>query len=208
MKNSDNKSGKDANKKASNTPVDQSTPSQEPSQQDLDTVRDILFGAQKRAFEEKNHAYEAKHQEIEALIQSSVQTLRDELKQATKELSKEISDVKQALASEEKSRLADNTLRATEIANLDQTLGDLEKNTSAGADDLQDQLMALSENIRKQLDELHDELTLSIQSETAKLNDNKADRSSLASLLSGIANQLAGGASGAMDEDAQSKTAS
>lgn len=186
MKNSV-KSGKDAEKKAPSTSTDKDA-----LNQDLNTVRDILFGEQQRAFEDKNHAFEQKHKEIEALIDSSVKTLRDEIKQTKTQLSQDIADVKAALAQEEKDRLADNTLRATEIVNLDQSLGDLEKATSAGSDDLQDQLVALSNDIRKQLDELHDELTNSIQSETAKLNDNKADRSSLASLLNGIASQLAG----------------
>ncbi len=176
----------------------ETNPSEVVSEDDLSTIREILFGQQHRGHNQRQ-------EELETLIKSSVLDLKQETKQQFKELNKKVDDLTSALskrldkemASEAKARDKATTLIDDHIAEVEQVISSLDSSTSTADNDLQDQLLNQADAMQKQMDELYNEVTSALKKEVARLSNDKADRTSLASLLNGIASQLSESGTGA-----------
>ncbi|MAZ86479.1 MAG: hypothetical protein CL693_02450 [Cellvibrionaceae bacterium] len=188
---------KKTTKKAEPTKAE-SNPSEVVSGDDLSTIREILFGQQHRGHNQRQ-------EELEALIKSSVMDLKQDTKQQFKELNKKVDELTNALskrldkelANEAKTRDKATALINDHIAEVEQVMSNLDDSTSAADNDLQDQLLNQADVMQKQMDELYNEVTSALKKEVTRLSNDKADRTSLASLLNGIASQLSESGSGA-----------
>ncbi len=184
--------------KKSETSATESNPAEVVSGDDLSTIREILFGQQHRG-------HNLRQEELEALIKSSVQDLKQETKQQFKELHKKVDDLTSALskrlekdiASEAKARDKTTALINEHITEVEQVITNLDASTSAADNDLQDQLLNQADAMQKQMDELYNEVTSALKEEVNRLSHDKADKTSLASLLNGIASQLSESGAGA-----------
>jgi vacuolar-type H+-ATPase subunit I/STV1 len=150
---------------------------------ELETVRDILFGQQVRQHQQK-------HAELETLVNSSVQQLRDEMNSMSLEINARIDQVCESLAAEEQQRVTEIQGVNENLQAIESSIAQLEAACQTTDNDLQDQLLNHADQVKQQQQQLHDELTEALRQAVEKLSRDKADRTSLASLLSGIANQL------------------
>ncbi len=177
-------------KKMEATP-DEASPDSNPSIDDLSTIREILFGQQHRQHNQQQT-------DLETLIKDSMADLKADTKQQFKELNKKVDDLNSALskrldkeiASEVKTREKIVAGINQHIVQVEGVIEDLDKSTSAADSDLQDQLLNQADAVQKQMDELYNEVTSALKAEVNRLSHDKADRTSLASLLNGIASQL------------------
>lgn len=150
---------------------------------ELDTVREILFGAQVKQHHEKQS-------ELEQLIKDSIAQLSAESDKRFKQIEAKIDDLNESLQAEAKLRDQSDDNLHQDLQSLLATVEKLDTTTTDASADLQDQLVNQAEQIYKQLDKVHTEMSEALQREFSKLNRDKADRSSLAVLLNGIASQL------------------
>ncbi|MGH1371253.1 MAG: hypothetical protein ACRBBW_04400 [Cellvibrionaceae bacterium] len=161
------------------------------TEDDLSTIREILFGQQHR---QHNQA----QTDLEALIKTTVSDLKQDTKQQFKELNKKVDDLNNSLskrldkeiATEVKARdKAVDGINA-HLAQVEDSIAKLDASTTTADNDLQDQLLNQADAVQKQMDELYNEVTTALKQEVERLSHDKADRTSLATLLNGIASQL------------------
>lgn len=179
MKQTNKRNSKSAPAEPDSTQAETSTAQQQP----LDTVRDILFGEQSRAHQQK-------HTELEKLIHDSLAEMRSETDKMFADVGKQLDSINKALTTEVQQREAANDMLSQTISHLDSTLQQLDASTKTADGDLHDQLLNNVERIEQTIQNLHEEMTNTLNKEVEKLDKNKADRSNLATLLSGIASQL------------------
>ncbi len=162
-----------------------------PTADDLSTIREILFGQQHRQHNQRQT-------DLETLIKEMVSELKLDTKQQLKELNKKVDDLNTSLskrldkemAAEVKAR--DKIVEGLNdhIAQVEDSIAKLDASTTAADNDLQDQLLNHADAMQKQMDELYNEVTTALKQEVERLSHDKADRTSLATLLNGIASQL------------------
>lgn len=153
------------------------------SASELDTVRHILFGAQVKQHNERQS-------ELERLIKDSIAQLSAESDKRFKQIEAKIDGLNKSLQDEAKLRDQSDDQLQQDLQSLSATVEQLDTTTTNANADLQDQLFNQADKIYKQLDKVHAEMSDALQREISKLNKDKADRSSLAVLLNGIATQL------------------
>lgn len=162
-----------------------------PTADDLSTIREILFGQQHRQHNQRQT-------DLEDLIKEKVTELKLETKQQFKELNKKVDDINASLskrldkemAAEVKARDKAVDRINTHISEVEDSIASLDASTAAADNDLQDQLLNHADATHKQMDELYKEVTTALKEEVERLSHDKADRTSLATLLNGIASQL------------------
>jgi chromosome segregation ATPase len=146
----------------------------------LDTVRDILFGAQIRD----------SHQQREALAQ--------QLKSAIDELSKDVDKRFESMRSDMQTmrkeldqhsdQQADNFNK--QLNSLDQSLQELGKATSSAEAELADQIDSSVRELNNQMENWKEQLSEQLDQVHAQLMHDKTDRSTLADLFAGLSEQL------------------
>ena len=179
------------NTKKTETDLEGSSSDSVPSQDDLSTIREILFGQQHRQHHQRQT-------DLETLIKDSISELKADTKQQFKELNKKVDDLNSSLSKRLDKEIASEVkARDKVVASINQHIEQVEdvieshdKSTSAADSDLQDQLLNQAEAVQKQMDELYNEVSSALKEEVNRLSHDKADRTSLASLLNGIASQL------------------
>lgn len=151
----------------------------EPSAEDksLETVRDILFGAQAREHDKRT-------QHLEKLIKSSVDKLERDVERKITSVEKTISKLEEKLARDSEAtakRVADSfTNVQNAIEALDQKsqseLASLADQTQAELGDLEKRAQNWNEDLAKQLELVHQELS-----------NTKVDRAALSELFGSLA---------------------
>ncbi len=177
--------------KKSTKKADVDTEQESPTHDDLSTIREILFGQQHRQHNQRQT-------DLEALIKTMVSELKLENQQQFKELNKKVDDLNSSLSKRlDKEMMAEGKARDKAVAGLsdhlvqvEDSIAKLDASTTAADNDLQDQLLNQAEAVQKQMDELYNEVTTALKQEVERLSHDKADRTSLATLLNGIASQL------------------
>lgn len=159
----------------------------------LDKVRDILFGAQAREFEQRFALLEEQllqktdeaRQESQRRLEALEAQVRQEVKQLTDNLKAE-----QAQRTETIKSLASEV--KTLAQNLDQKINQLESRSTKGQGDLQQQLLAQTKALSTQLEQRAEVLQASLQREAKNLDEGKANRVDLANLFTEMAKRLTG----------------
>lgn len=173
---------------------DNGTASSEPPPESLDKVRDILFGGQMRAVEARLQGLEARllqAQEnlrteftkqidsLDGVVQKEVQTLTDKL---AAERSKRIEELK-ALASELKEVLREHEQRHVR----------LEAGMNTADAELREGILRHSQAVATDLSRLTERFSSELQRAESELKDDKASRSTLATLFTDLAARISAG---------------
>lgn len=147
----------------------------------LDTVRDILFGAQVRETKEKSKA-------LERLVETTADRLQKDFDKQIKRIEDNIAKMKEALAKQAKDTAADVSRRFdeahAEINALDESStasrNEMHEELSTEIEALESRASSWNEDLAKQLEQIHQELL-----------NSKTDRVSLATMFLGMAESLA-----------------
>ena len=157
----------------------------------IDKVRDILFGAQFRQYEQK-----FKH--LEDLVQKEIANLRSETTKSAATLETYVKKEQEALSeqvrNEETSRkesveeLSDKLDRA--IKNLEKKMGQLSEKVIAGQRDLEEQILQQSKSLMEEIRSQNSQVSSSLDQSVNELRTEKMDRLSFANLLMEVAMRL------------------
>ena len=157
----------------------------------LEQVRDILFGAQSREFDQRVHALENR------LRQESV-NLREELTRSLDTLradfTKEVLQLKHHIQQEESGRAASlaDVRQAIQMLgeNLEGKLAQLQQQTSGQHSSLEEQITQQKSELIERHDQQMAELQLQCQEGFETLKTDKTDRAVLAEMLMDVALRL------------------
>ena len=157
----------------------------------LEQVRDILFGAQSREFDQRVHALENR------LLHESA-NLKDELTRSLETLkahfTKEVSQLKHQIQQEESGRttsLADVREAIQKLSeNLEGQLSQLHQQTSQQHSELEEQITQQKVDVTKRQDQQMADLQRQLQEGFQALQTDKTDRAVLAEMLMDVALQL------------------
>jgi DNA anti-recombination protein RmuC len=157
----------------------------------LEKVRDILFGSQMRDVEKKFARLEERLlKECTSLREDTTKRL-DSIENYIKQ---EVESLSQRIISEQGKRdegiqaLVEDNKRITTA--LDKKLTQLDENISTSQRDLREQILSQSKTLQNDILQKYEEVLAALQRESEELRHAKTDRSTLANLLSEIAIRL------------------
>ncbi|NHN36978.1 hypothetical protein G8764_06725 [Pseudomaricurvus alcaniphilus] len=148
----------------------------------LETVRDILFGAQVRETEKRDA-------ELELLIKNTADKLRKDFDQQIHSLELAL---QQMQASFNKRAEASAAEVADRFQHLDEVIAKLDSTTKAAQHDLYETLNAEREALAQQAAGWNEDLARQLELVQQQLQHSKADRTTLAQLLQTMATSLLG----------------
>jgi hypothetical protein len=165
----------------------------ETSPENLDKVRDILFGGQMRTVETRLKG-------VEARLSHEQEVMRAEFTKRIAELDtfarKETQALHERLATENDARIAALKALTAEIREshkaIDKRHAALEESTSLSDAELRDQLLAHAKSAASELGRVHDRLSTELTKSHEHLSTTKTDRASLAAMLTDVATRLTG----------------
>lgn len=157
----------------------------------VDRIRDILFGAQVRQYDQRFHG-------VEEMIKGEVIKLRDETKKTNETLEhyakKGLESLIAQLKAEQKERADSIDDLSKKLDNLNKALDKktsrLEETTNAGRLDLQEQILQQSKNLMREIRQSHAELAAALRKAVEELRKEKADRLALGNLFNEIGLRL------------------
>jgi hypothetical protein len=177
--------------------VDGAGGSDESGGANLDKVRDILFGAQMRIVDRR-------FAQLEERITTQAAELADQLRRqlaALEDLVKRNADaLGQRLTSESEYRSEATSRLTRELGETagayDRRAGALEARIDSAQHDLRHDIQALSQRLTDDMREKFDEVLSRLGKASAELRSEKADRATIAALLTEMARRLASDESG------------
>jgi hypothetical protein len=163
------------------------------TQENLDKVRDILFGAQLRQQDVRQHELE---QKLEKDLAAFSEESRKRLESLETFAKNEIGSVLELIKAESAARAdAHNTL-ATQLkeiaAAIEKRIGSIDEQHTSAQRALRAELLDQSKVLRDELAALGKSLTDLVEKTAGELRHNKADRAALAGLFSEMAQRLNG----------------
>lgn len=147
----------------------------------LDTVRDILFGAQVRETKEKSKA-------LEKLVEATADRLTKDFNKQIKRVEDNIAKLKESLAKQSKDT-ADEVKRNFAAAHADITA--LDKSSEASRNEMHEELSTEMEALESRAVSWNEDLAKQLEDVHHELLNSKTDRVSLATLFLGMAESLA-----------------
>lgn len=164
---------------------DQPTP---PSpEQQLVEIRDLLFGEQQQAIQQRIDR-------LERNMQKKLQEMSDMFSTALNNLSKECSNKIEDLASHVEDLNRQHThsehMLASDISDLQHDLSDTRKELQQADSEIDAHLNAEANRLMSELTQKYNEMMANLKATSEELKNNKADRKTLATLLASVANNL------------------
>ena len=152
--------------------------------QSIEKVRNILFGAQTRQFEQK-------FDRLETLLQKEIASLRDETKITFNSLENYIKKELATLTSQIKSERDERTESAEAISkliadsnkNIESKITKLDEKNIKSQRDLQEQILQQSKELMTEIRAKHEEISASLERSVNRLVEDKTDRLALANLF-------------------------
>lgn len=143
----------------------------------LETVRDILFGAQAREHDKRT-------QHLENLIKSSIEKLERDVDRKFTNIEKSIDKLQEKLARE-----AEATAKqvADKFSNVQNTIDALDHKTQSDIASLNDQTQAELSDLEKSAKNWNEDLAKQLELVHQQLSDTKVDRSALSELFGSLA---------------------
>lgn len=162
---------------------------------DLDKVRDILFGAQVRDQDKRMGRMQANllkeiaraKEEADERFAALERTMQDEFRNLTQRLERE-EDERAAARAELGSELRDLSTR------LSAELGQLAAESQRSTGELERRLSNEALELRSELQQKSEDILARTRQDVARLQDGKADRNVLSTLLTDLASRLNGSA--------------
>ncbi len=146
----------------------------------LDTVRDILFGAQLRQTDQQRS-------ELEKRLQKSIDDLQKESNKRMDALKAEMEKMHQEIAKDAGKRSDEFN---AQLSTLETTVQELDKATSNAEADLADKIDSEVSTLNSQMESWREELSSELDKVHSQLMHDKTDRGSLADLFTQMADQL------------------
>jgi hypothetical protein len=152
--------------------------------QSIEKVRNILFGAQTRQFEQK-------FDRLESLLQKEIANVRDDTKISFNSLEnyikKEIATLTDQLKTEKDERIesaeALSQLLKESSNNLEKKIAKLDEKNVKSQRDLQEQILQQSKELMTEIRAKHEEISASLEQSVNRLVEDKTDRLALANLF-------------------------
>ena len=159
--------------------------------ENLDKVRDILFGSQARD-------YEKRFARLEERLVREASDLREDLKKRFDTIEtyikKEIESLSDKLKTEHDERAAAAKEIASELKDaaraFEKKTGQLDEYLAKAQRELRQQILEQSKSLSDDIRQKHDAITAALERETSELRGDKTDRVALASLFMEIAMRL------------------
>lgn len=151
--------------------------------ENLDLVRNILFGEQIKKAEERR-------MELEKMLDFSIDSLRDETYKKFNGVTQELSALISLLTDETKARQAEFSHTQTKFSHLTHQISQLDVRTQKAQSQLHEKLMSESSKSSQAVRRVNEEISLKLEQAIEQLQHDKADRKALAGLLSNVAKQL------------------
>ena len=169
-------------------PMDSGTP---PDGENIDKIRDILFGSQSRRIEKKLSAVEEKIDKDIGLLRSETKTTLGALEQFVRKALQSLSD---QLSSEKSERAESVDSISDRVADtqkaLGKEIGQLSDKLVKGQRDTQEQIILQTKNLLDEMHEKNDGLQKRMDQSLEALAQEKTDRSALANLMREAAMRL------------------
>ena len=146
----------------------------------LDTVRDILFGAQVRETK-------VRHEELQNQIRTSINEVQKNQDKQVNQIEKSIQTLKDQLDKQAQKNAEDINAR---FADTHERIQQLQKATQNSQSDLQDQLNADREDLEKRALQWNEDLAKQLELVHQQLQHAKTDRSTLGQLLHNMADAI------------------
>jgi uncharacterized phage infection (PIP) family protein YhgE len=157
----------------------------------VDRIRDILFGAQTRQFEQKfNLLEETIRKEVANLREwthKSIETLENYTKKGLESLVTQLKS-EQTERSEAVNRLAAQGEASAKT--LEKKIYRLDETTHAAQHDLQEQILQQSKALMKEIQQKHDDLAAVVKKAMDELRKEKTDRIALGNLFNEVGLRL------------------
>ena len=148
--------------------------------ENLDKVKEILFGAEKRETERR-------FAQLEKSIRAD---LNDTVKQISQRLDGLETFVKKEFKTASDERRSELRAREAEDESISKRITKLDEQSSKDRQDLREQLLEQSKTLRTELHERAKDLSDALKASTKQLTDDKTSRSDLASLFVDLAMRL------------------
>ena len=157
----------------------------------IDKVRDILFGAQVRQYEQK-----FKH--LEDLIQKEIANLRSETTKSADTLETYVKKELEALSEQvknEQTRRAESVEELSDkidrtVKNLEKKTGQLSEKVIASQRELQEQILQQSKSLMEEIRSQNSQISSDLDQSVNELRTEKIDRLAFANLLMEVAMRL------------------
>ena len=146
----------------------------------LETVRDILFGAQVKQANERD-------QQLEKLINTRADSLQKSLDNQMKSVDNTIQKLQERLAKEAEQTAAKVEQRFKQI---EESIKSLDNTTKASQQEMYDELVAEREALEQNAKNWNEDLAKELENVHEQLKDSKTDRLTLANLLTDMAASL------------------
>ena len=156
------------------------------SDKSLETVREILFGAQVRENNERST-------ELEKLINESVSRVE-------KDMAKQVAAIEKSIAKlrDDMDKRAEKTAAqiASEFEETRQAIASLDAASSTARSDLEDRVTASRDELEKQAKQWNEDLAKQLELVQQQLQHSKTDRSTLSELLHNMADAISDDSNG------------
>lgn len=149
----------------------------------LDTVRNILFGAQIKETERKQH-------ELQDKIETAVNVLRKETQQNFIAVAQDIDHAKDQLTDESTVRKEERTNTLKRFDEIHQQLQEMNKQMKASEEKIQNLIKSENDRLHSQMSQWKNDITRQMRQSDEQLQQDKTDRKALAKLFSHAADQL------------------
>lgn len=165
----------------------------EPADDNIDKIRDIIFGGQMRDYDRRFSRLEERlikdsadlRSETTRRLEDLEQFVRSELEVLTKRLSGDSNSHTESIH-----KLSD-AMRET-AQSFERKISEFDENHNRAESDLRQQLLNLSKNFSEDLQRVQQESSAKLERESAELRDDKVDRAALAELFGEFAMRLNG----------------
>jgi len=151
--------------------------------ENLDLVRNILFG-------EQVQKAESRRMELEKLLDTSMASLREETDKKFADVAEELSALINLLTDETKARQVENSHAQNKFSHLSHQISQLDVKTQKAQSQLHERVINESSKNNQTIRRINEEISLKLEQAIEQLQYDKADRKALAGLLSGVAKQL------------------
>lgn len=160
--------------------------------QNIDKIRDILFGVQVRDFEER-------FERIEKHFEKEIAGMRDENRKKLAEieefLNREVSALTESISNEQKSREENVKKLSEDLRETSHEFGrkmtDLDEKTAKSEEEIRQTIADESKSLTEDLERRREEILGKLDTETERLRGDKADRGALVEIFAEMAMRLA-----------------
>ncbi|MCD6272656.1 MAG: hypothetical protein J7K30_07380 [Deltaproteobacteria bacterium] len=152
--------------------------------QHINQIRDILFGAQARQYEQKFSC-------LEAFLKRETANLRNETKKIFESLENYVKNKLNSLADQIKAGEEKQTKTEEELSgifrdtnrNMGKKITMLDEKNIKGQRELQEQILQQSKNLMEEIYAKHEEISAAVEQSVKELGKDKTDRLALSNLL-------------------------